>query len=217
MRIGNFSIIIDPGKETSKDYVVMQHGKPYTITMINNDPHRDADCTLSIDGKTVSTFRIGANRKLELDTMPGTGKLLTFYNEESKEAKDTGIDQIVKDDRGVVQAVFIPEKAKKRTPEVDVGDLREVKTSGGIRLPESFSPLSQKRSITKGGPSGQSFVGGGTALSGKSHQQFINVADLDLDHSQTTTLHLRMIGEVQDDTPTPLVGLRSNQVPKAVT
>jgi len=189
MRVSNFSVLVHPGNERDSGHVEVSHGEVYTIKLGNHE-HRRCDAEVVVDGKSVGNFRLNAFGSIILERPAhDTGKF-TFYKSNSREAEAANKDGVAKDDRGLVQVKFRPEK-------IEAYRKREEKTSG-----------------IRGQSMGFAGEEGITGLSGRSDQQFTSVACLDYDESAKVTISLRLVcgGVVRELTP----AARGNAVPAAV-
>lgn len=226
MRVGSFSVMVPQGKERSSDgYVEMVHGRVYSLRLCNHYSAR-CDAVVSMDGKMVGAFRIDSRQDIVLETSPNDPSkgCFTFYEAASAEGIVAGSDTVSKDDRGLIEVTFKPERSRLRSTMAHVtsgvrteglmkggstscdfaGDdehtvEREQKTSGGIRFGFSAQPKS-----------------GITGLSGESKQTFHHVDPLDYDPASEVKITLRLVG-FNRDTPRPLVSTtRANPVPAPV-
>lgn len=217
MRVGNFSVLILPGRERDSGHVVVPHGSVYSIRLGNHFYGRRCDAEVTIDGKHAGTFRLESGATMTLERPAHDEGRFTFYRNCSNEAKLAGVIKVANNDRGLVQVVFKPEHEVKRWPVPESRytpagwattdcDGPEEKTSGGILRSRGLvsncsAPLST----------------GITGLSGHSNQQFHTVADLVYDHSQDTTITVRLVaGDEGPRELTPAPARRSNPVPEPV-
>lgn len=217
MRVGQLSLIIEPGKELEQGHVIMTHGQQYKITLINSYQDRAADVELTIDGKSAGKYRLDANRKISLECTDKDPGKFTFFKSDSAEGSAVGAENIAKDDRGLIKAYFVPEKKVVRSePVVKPIEVAE-KTCGFTSDDRPLSYGETLRLRTRGGgPCGQSVTSGVTGLTGRSSDKFIAVKALDYDYSLATTIYLRLVGD--DNTPRPLVAHdKSNLIPSAVS
>jgi len=218
MYINNFSARIPEGKETPGGYVEMEHDTQYTIVLRNN---RNTKCEarVEIDGKHIGTFRINAYQNMRLERPAhDTGKL-TFYKVGTSEAKKAGISES-DPNTGLVKVVFTPAKNWFQSWSFTTSDCCQYDydfnddSSGNYRhlYNDSGSSyyISNTTSLTQMG----SYEAGGTGLSGKSDQNFVQVPGLILDCSQQTTIHLRLVAKSTQG-PRPLTSY-STPVPPPI-
>ena len=194
MKVNNFSAEITGGRETGNGHVAMQHGSKYSIHMKNHGAVQ-CDAEVTVDGKPVGEFRIRQRGSIKLERPADDDGCFTFYAADSEDAKSANLDSVSTDNMGLVTVVFRPEKRRTRV---------EQHTKSLLR--------------SRSGPSGStvtndSFIPGGTGLSGKSDQSFTEVAPLDYDDDGTTTIYLRLVA---DDGPRELKSKPSNDIPKPV-
>jgi len=175
MRLGNFTLQIVGGRELGNGQVELSHGQTYKIRMRNHFPRR-ADCELTVDGEQVGCFRLSAHQTMTIDRPADKARLLTFFKLGTAEAAQGGI--VDDENVGLVTAVFYPEI--ERQP-IYRGEL----VSKGIPMASAAS--------------GPSLSAGGTALTGRSNQQFTNVGGIVRDYAHRTTIHLRLV--CRDDVP----------------
>jgi hypothetical protein len=196
MRVSNFSVLVQPSSERDSSHVEMTHGQVYKIKLGNHD-HRRCDAEVKVDGKSVGAFRVNGCDSIVLERPSHTTGCFTFYRVDSQEAQSANLSGVSRDDLGLVQVIFRPEKVPYRPePAVTMGMFSE-KMIGSER---SFVPCGRSA--------------GGTGLSGRSDQQFHSVAELDYDQSQVVTISLRLVcgSGVRELTP----ATRGNSVPTPV-
>lgn len=205
MKLGSFALSIPEGRELGNGYVVMQHGTPYRVQVTNNGS-RKCDAVLSIDGEEIGTYRLHAGQNWAIEHPPESQQRFTFYASGTTEAAQVGEHAVERQDKGLVQVTFYPEKEKE--PEYDV-----LETLGGTR---SFG-MTRGGGMYGGETRGAKGLGSGlTGLSGYSGAQYGKAGEIDRDETEAVTITLRLVTE--DDTPQPLTRRRalSNQVPPAV-
>ncbi len=211
MKINDFSLTVEPGRELDGGHVEMDHDTKYDIVM-RNTGNRRCDVDVSVDGKSVGGFRLSSNGTLRLERPVDDTGHFTFYREGSKKGKKAGLDNISSDDMGRITVTFRPERERPQhvnttnLPVCDSVDSEE-KTSGGIMRGMGGQSMSMV------GPSHQS--AGGTGLSGVSSQSFYTVAELEHDEQRTVTINLRLVCGKGKNEPRPLES-RSNPVPNPV-
>ncbi len=221
MRVGSFATMITPGRERdSSGYVEMRHGDTYSIRLCNygNAP---CDAEVSIDGKSIGLFRVNSRQDITLKGKPGDSGCFTFYQEATREAAASGVLDVTKDNRGLIEVLFRPGRSREREKAVLTSGLglsepdcgfftgeREQKTSGGI----SFGFAS--KGITRGGPSPQAGI---TGLSGHQNQQWQDIPNLLYDQNAEVKISLRLVS-FGDYGPRPLTpALQANPGPAPVS
>ena len=195
MKIGNFEVKINPGKELSDGKVVMEHGTQYTIDMQNHASLR-CDAEVVVDGKEIGGFRLNAWESLSLERSPDDRGCFTFYKQGSADAKEAGIGKVSASDLGLVSILFTPEKQKIRKHSlVPRGNWEN---TGGMATMDCMVLPSDSPQVFS--CSASSLSAGGTGLSGYSEQDFVTVPDLNLDKTQAVQIYLRLVaGEVAQE------------------
>ncbi len=218
MRVGNYSVMIPEGCERDSGHVELPHGATYQIRLMNHCHSRRCDAEVTVDGKSVGFFRVDQNGSIILERPLDDHGKFTFFKVDSQEGEQAGAAGISKDDRGLIQVVFKPEKARPKSI-IDAA----VPTTGQMRL----------RSVRRG-PGGQSCGGsygnvetyggqamnfapasaGLTGLTGHSNQTFHHVANLDYDPDGAVTISIRLVCGTG---VRPLVAVaKGNPIPSAV-
>lgn len=209
MRVANCSVLIPEGREVECGYVHMVHGTQYTIKLGNHWYDRRCDVVVNVDGKDVGTFRLNASNSLALERPTSDMGRFTFFKADSQEASKAGVDGIAKDQRGLIQVTFKPEKkVEYRIQYSSTSSLcsseEESKTCGSI-LPQNAS-VGTSRGMSAGI----------TGLTGKSSQMFYNVPSLDYDMANETVISIRLVADANVEVrPLPSVP-HANVVPSAV-
>ena len=181
MKLGDFSVQIQGGKERVTGYVEMAHNTKYMITL-SNDGKLDCDASVEIDGKEVGTWRVYAGKNIRIERPAHDTGQFTFYKLGSSEAGKIGLAR--NDKLGLISVLFKPEK--------------HYEYCIGTRGFEDFDDDIP-------------YSAGGTGLSGKSEQKFINVQPLDYDEAAFVHIHLRLV--CHDDEPRPLTPLSTSIPP----
>lgn len=165
MYLNQFSVVIPEGNETSGGYIEMQHGKQYVVRL-RNDRSVACDAHVEIDGKNVGTWRLQARQNATLEHPVHDQGRFTFYRLGSVEAEQAQLSN--SPNLGLVKVTFTPGYAPRplSTPMV------------------SYSSYSGQ-SVMRGA--------GGTGLSGHSNQHYGVAREIELDYSQQTVIHLRLI------------------------
>lgn len=175
MYLNDFSVRIPEGKEVSGGYVEMLHGTTYRL-VLRNSRNVSCDARVEIDGKHVGTWRIRGIQSITLERPAHDDGQFTFYKLGTRDGDAVELNGH-NPSLGLIKVTFTPEKQK--TPQRN-----EVVYRGGVA--KGLGTLSA----------------GGTGLSGHSNQQFVDAEYLDLDYSQQTVIHLRLV--CNDSGPRPL-------------
>ena len=182
MQVGDFQLLIDPGIESSSGHVQMKHGQQYLIVLRNRGFVR-CDAVVKVDGQHVGTIRVDSHRIVRLSCPVHDNGCFTFYEAGTDEARDARLHNISRDNLGLVQVIFKPERRRVRS-----------QTKG------LFSTLG---CTTTRSP-------GGTGLSGESDQNFYQASSIEYDESSKTIISLRL---VSDSDRVRLIRPLSNPVP----
>lgn len=189
MRLGDLVVSIRNGRELVNGWVVMQHGRTYKIEIRNQNRLR-GDAKVTIDGNHIGTWRVYGHGSLVLERPSNDKGRFTFYKSDSQEAekvKTTDDPNL----QGLVTVEFTWEK--------DLRPLEAAKTTwaDSERVYPTFGATGQSVSggtaQTMGTPVTSNYTGGVTGLSGQSDQSFVPADVLDLDHSSTVTINLRLV------------------------
>lgn len=173
-------------------YVPLANNTKYEIYLKSYSNAR-CNVTVTVDGKKQGTWRLGAKGGALLERPANDKGCFTFYALEGKQAAAAELDTIDPTKLGLVKVVFTPEREPR--PQV----------------------LYKGMGSTRGGIKGLSYSAGGTGLSGNSNQEFGIAERMDLDHSKSVTLYLRLIAKKeQEDSPRPLTDVRSSLIPPPV-
>ena len=185
MYLNNCNLRISEGKELENGYVELTHNTEYRVILGNQKSVR-CDAYLEIDGKHVGTWRLNPHDSITLERPAHDDGRFTFYQIGTTEAYTAGL---VEGDAklGLVKAIVTPELIQRQT-ELMLGESREV---GNLNKRAAKKPA-------------RNYAPGGTGLSGKSDQKFINVGPMKLDHSQRTEINLRLIARKVSQQPRPL-------------
>lgn len=182
--------IVAPPTNTSRStnyveergYVYLHHGDIYAISLSNRTSENN-DASVKIDGKEIGTWRIAANSSGTIERPAEDRGCFTFYEIDSIEALQTDLVSVPKEDLGLVQVTFVPEKI-------------EVPCRSGLPAIENYSGSKGLR-----GGRGQSIDprikrergAGGTGLSGRSSQEFGFARPMELDPDRAVTVSLRLV------------------------
>lgn len=180
MRIGNFSVLIPQGREHGSGHVGMTHGQVYGIRLGNHGNLR-CDAVVEIDGKDCGTYRIDPHSDWTLERAHHDRGRFTFFKTDSVEASiSVGI---LKEDRGLVQVTFKPEK--RWEPPKYVAPPSAVRGGGGAAW------NAPKGLCGAAGPIGA--AEGITGLTGHSNQNFVEAHRIDYDPDGTVVITLRLV------------------------
>lgn len=222
MYLNQYSVRVYPGEETTDGYVEMNHGMQYTLHLRNN--HREAcDAQVFVDGKDVGTFRISALGAIQLERPGNDQGRFTFYQADSVEAQQSGVQAISISERGLIKVVFTPEKIKPVVYQPWPGEPGWQQNQPLNTVNYRGSSATQTSSLSYGSATAACAApcyssvnsAGMTGLSGYSNQTFYTVASLDYDYARQVVIHLRLVSRKQSTTPRPLVSM-NNPVPPPV-
>ena len=227
MYLNQFSVRVPEGAERTSGYVEIDHGKQYTI-VLRNDHSVRCNAEVSIDGKDIGTFRISANSTMRLERNPDDQGRFTFYKLGSSEATKSELQSVSVSDLGLLKVVFTPETKTVTTVSpclpchprygspiawadggttYDPNVWRDVTTCKGSSV--SITAINYC-AVQDNAP-------GGTGLSSCSDQGFIGVGNMCLDHSQQTTIHLRLICVSENSELRPLRPVtNSSPIPRPI-
>jgi len=225
MYLNQFSVRVPEGRESTSGYVEIEHGKQYTL-VLRNDRSERCDAEVSIDGKSIGTFRIEPHGNIRLERKPDDEGRFTFYRLGSDEAEKAELGCVSVSDLGLIRVVFTPESRPVtiatysppysepwycpwRTTTANAPDDLNIYTTDTICRADSVN-CSMTAGFSSRAP-------GGTGLSGHSHQQFQEVGGMCLDYCQQTTIHLRLVEGSKQDEPRPLMPVQhSSPIPPPV-
>ncbi len=223
MRVGDFYLSIEGRSETSDGYVKLPHNTQYKIKL-GNTGNRRSDCEVSVDGKSVGTFRIDSDSTIILERPIDDSGKFTFYKDGTSEARAAELDLVSKDDRGLISVTFKPEKETTHSnynePKWVTGSFypqfwKATKPDLDLKGPAPYHRRVKTAAFNLKGLSGQSVTSGGTGLSGNSNQTFYDVANLDCDTENFVTINLRLVAG--EDGPRPLKKkIKTNPIPPPV-
>lgn len=230
MYMNSFSVRIPQGVEQN-GYALMKHNTKYSLSL-KNDGYSQCDARVEIDGKVVGTWRLFAHSRLELERPADDEGQFTFYTAKSKEGKSIGLKEN-NPDLGLIKVTFTPDRTPVFTitstwsnSGIQKGVLRSCDDTPsdaarcmymGSTMMDSMSAGTTATSMNQmTPPSVEGAVTGGTGLSGKSDQQFIDVGPLDNpDYALQTVIMLRLV-EKDTSSPRPLVAANSTPYPPPV-
>ena len=101
-----------PIRQIKSGYVALRHGEQYTLRFTNKADERAAIAIVTDGTPWESRIVIDPGTTAEVETIPGTGKRLTFFAKESKEAKKAYLGSVSSSNMGLLSASFTLEKPK---------------------------------------------------------------------------------------------------------
>ena len=178
MELSNYRLTIKGCEERLINggiYFNILQGQTYKLFLSNINSQR-CKAEVTIDGKPVGTWRLGAFDSATLERPANDTGLFTFYR---LRTVDASIAQIADNDKtGLIQVVFTPEMIIQVTPTV---------YRDGSPISKGISNEPVSRGVTRGAHAG------GTGLSGQSDQQFGTAGHMPLDYTSQVTLSLRLM------------------------
>lgn len=196
MKLGNYAVQIQGGLERDNGYVEMTHNTKYAI-LLSNDSELNCDAVVEIDGKQVGIWRVSSAKDIQIERPVHDTGLFTFYKLDSSESRKIGL--VRNDNLGLISVLFKPEKPPIPVDfDLSMFDDENAEFDGDVEFDlSSFDD-------------DDSYSAGGTGLSGKSEQKFIDVKALDYNESAFVQIHLRLI--CKEEAPRPLTPI-STQIP----
>lgn len=177
-------------------YVLLPHNTQYLLRLRNNGVNR-CEAHVEVDGKHIGTWIIDSKQTISLERPTNSNKRFTFYQLDSREGKTARLDGINEDDLGLISVTFTPElkpAVRKKFPIRPIGSPfdRKIGSRGGGGQSLTFNDFQIK---SYNCCDSQSITGtpGGTGLSGKSNQEFIEVLGLSLNKMAAVTINLRLV------------------------
>jgi hypothetical protein len=207
-------------------YVYLKHGDVYAISLANKI-NEENDVSIKIDGKEVGVWRLSANSSGRIERSIDDRGCFTFYELGSSEAVQTDLVSVPKEELGLIQVTFIPEKVSRHpgVPAVDMDcSYRGSKgISEGFKGGERGGSTDLSFQSSRGGrgqsiDSGMRRGAGGTGLSGRSNQEFGRALPMELDYDRAVIISLRLVA-IKLNEPKPLRAVSSviaNHVPPPV-
>lgn len=214
MKVDNFSLIVEPGKEDKDGYVTLEHETKYTI-ILGNHSRKRCNVYIEIDGESVGAWRIEAWDTIELKRPSHDSGHFTFYKVASSEGKAIGLDKVDRTRQGLISARFVPEFDSFKQP-------KSVERSALYKDVEDFDDYENYRSGGRAGGCGagtsrsrnlNSYSAGGTGLQGDSGQRFGVASRIKENLNNAVTINLRLVASREE--PRPLKQ-RSNPIPPPV-
>jgi len=184
MELGGYILNLQPGNELTDGRVSMAHMQVYTIVVGNTHQQR-CRVRISIDGQTVGTWQLAARQvNARIEHPIGTDERFTAILRQSAEGVDAELDMVSRQDLGLIEAVFIPERERELNAALYYGggDYKN-----GEERPVSYSGTQDVRKMAMPG------AAMGTGLSGHSDQRYGNGEYFDVDYDKTVTITLRLI------------------------
>jgi hypothetical protein len=231
MYLNRFSVRIGGGVEDHSGYVRIKHNTQYSINL-RNDWRVPAQAVVRVDGKEVGIFKVEANSSLTLQRPVNDDGRFTFFRTDSREAEQSGVQTINKEQRGLVQVEFTPAVEKRepqkieyhyywhhhyddwyRYPKVTWG----ASYNSGTSTPANDHCVRENKDVSACYACNADMGEGMTGLSGQSNQRFVDVPAFDLDHSKATVITLRLVEDKNGSAvdARPLVS-HGNPIPPAV-
>lgn len=179
-----YSLHVEGGETKPRRYIVMRHGQQYKVVMGNQNSTK-CQATLKIDGINMGTFLINPHQTISIERPLHRHKLFTFYetNKSYPSSFQTGIIPGNRNN-GVIEVTFIPENKIKYQTILDSDPYKSC-------FCKSNTFLGMR----------DSYMEGGTGLSGHSTQSFDKTDSLYLDYNKQVTLTVRLVGENKLDYP----------------
>lgn len=131
MRVGNYTVTIEGGRELDNGYIAVKDGSPYAPVLRNHDWKR-CDAVLTIDGKEIQTFRLNPHQSLRIEGPPDDPQKgrWTFYAAGSAAAAKAGEGEVAKNEKGLITVVFKPERREQPTLNDAIGDVMRTPRRG---------------------------------------------------------------------------------------
>ncbi len=212
MRYGNFSVLVNEGREHGSGHVGLAHGQQYTLRLGNHGNQR-CDARVEIDGKDMGTYRLGAYQSWNLERVSHDSGRFTFFQADSPEAATAGVGEVANEQRGLIQVTFRPERVRRYDPCVETrGALGAMPHNSGT--PRSFDPGTIQMDCCF--DRSEKTSAGITGLTGHSGQQFVTVASLDYDPTGEVVITLRLMQDARVDAVRKLEPARGNPTPAPV-
>ena len=209
MLLNNFSVRIVGGTEVAGGYVELAHGRQYSIVLSNKNATR-CDAKVTIDGKTIGEFRVNAHSSITLERPVHDSGKFTFYKSGSIEAEQAQLDE-ASAELGLVNVVFTPEHQATYSVTYSTYNPRPITTTDTWSNTGNDYPIAMAAVAS---PVTRGLSSGGTGLSGKSRQEFVETNALNHDYLRQTTINLRLVCR-EDNGPRPLTAF-STPVPPRV-
>jgi hypothetical protein len=191
MKLGDYAVQIQGGLERGSGYVEMAHNTKYKL-LLSNDSSLNCDAAVEIDGKEVGIWRVYSGKNICIERPVHDTGQFTFYKLDSSEAGKIGL--VRNDKLGLISVLFKPEKPPAPVVEDDCHYFDDFESF-------DFDDFAVDDSCSAGG----------TGLSGKSEQKFIDVQRLDYNEAAFVQIHLRLV--CKDDEPRPLTPLSTSIPP----
>jgi hypothetical protein len=204
--------IVSDGKSQPENngYVAMAHGDTYAVRVKSSTKCR---AEIKVDGARIGRFILERGVCYDIERPVDNAKLLTFFAIDTDEAKAALQDNISKDNRGLVEVVFCPQKFGGQHVNSTVG-YKVLKASGACG--QSISNSIDCAATMSAG----SFGAGVSGLTGHSSQTFSS-GYIDVDDDKSVTLRVRLVHDKNKSSSlkvTPLSGHlpRETEIPPAL-
>lgn len=192
MYLNDFSVRIPQGTETPGGYVELEHDTRYTLVLRNNR-NTQCDARVEIDGQHVGTWRLYSHQSITLEHPASDDGHFTFYKLGTKEARQSNLNGS-NANLGLVKVTFTPEKEEIRIKDFQPWATTYTDASQWAYTTSSSATSKGLVSTNYASESGASMhSAGGTGLSGHSSQQYGYASSIQLDYSQQTVIHLRLV------------------------
>lgn len=179
MNIGGYILNISPGQEQGDGRVNIAHMQQYAI-IVGNVHDTRCKVRIELDGQHVGTWvlyprQVNARIERPIDT----NECFTAILARSEEASDANLGDVSRQELGLVQAIFMPEKKFHQTGLVYA-------SNGDIRKNIYGTEEATRKMAMPGAAMG-------TGLSGHSDQQY-GISDwFDVDDDARVTITLRLV------------------------
>jgi len=171
MRVRNYEVRIPQGFERTSGHVEINHRQEYQLQLTNNGS-QNCEAAVFVDGKNIGTWIINRYDTVTLERPANVARKFTFLETGSSEFSDANLDSINRNDLGLIKVKF--------TPERNAIPCHSLRKSTGYRGAQCSLEAT-------------SYNSGGTGLGSNSNQQFREVNGLNLDHSKSVTINLRLV------------------------
>jgi hypothetical protein len=204
--------IVSDGKSLPEEngYVAMAHGDTYAIRVKSSEKCR---AEIKVDGASIGQFILEKGVCYDIERPVDNAKLLTFFAVDTDEAKAALQDNISKDNRGLIEVIFCPQKLGGQHVNSTVG-YKGLRASGvcGQSVSDSIDCAATMDFADYGA--------GVSGLTGHSSQKFRS-GYIDVDEAKSVTLRLRLVHDKNKSSPikvTPLSGHlpRETEIPPAL-
>jgi hypothetical protein len=216
--LGDFGVGIAGKSVTHDDYVAMEDGEQYSITLSNRSGKR-CDAKIKLDGEEIGVLRLDGYETQTIERkLDGDDGRFTFGSVRGTAGKKLGAKS-GKFSNGLIEVEFIPEKESVRRFKVQPYTLREINDIYDYQYPRwqtsNYSARGNQTLCSCSAPAATSkgLNEGFTYLTGASDQNFTKVASIVRDQANAVTIRIRL-GVKKSDDIRPLTSRRlSNSAP----